>query len=538
MPQPSPSRTRSDRFEPDTRRSLLGPARGERWGCWIAAVAVALALGWATLVRPALPDPSRYSPGQVAQVHAAWNAECSACHTPHSSFEVEADATLGVRGRWRDFTCDKCHGGAAHVPDTPLTQQECADCHRDHGGSGHSLTSLKDDACTRCHADLEATHPTRELSVAARVRDFGSHPEFSKLDAGHPGRVPHVRKLKFSHSLHMAPGLSPVKIPKGQKKAKDEKNAKAQLKLKDVDLLVREQFRRRKVDGSMQTNDDPVKLDCASCHRLDSERTGKGILTKQDRGRLGDLPAEAMLPVRAAGHYMLPISYDLHCKACHPLRNVVGDGRGSGYTLDPPHRVQPDAMRGWLTRELTSQMALQRAQMQKDKQLGGRLDPRERREIEEAAAGSWLDLATRNLFRPTGVCARCHVISPAPPQIEPANIPTVWFEKAWFSHTAHRAVDCAQCHPGKEPQWENGRNKVVEREPLGIEGVKSCRQCHLPTAQGGAGVRHGCTDCHRYHNGGNPLQGVGAKARDPLPRKKEDGKMRRWSVEEWVRGGR
>ena len=30
-----------------------------------------------------------------------------------------------------------------------------------------------------------------------------------------------------------------------------------------------------------------------------------------------------------------------------------------------------------------------------------------------------------------------------------------------------------------------------------------------------AGVRHRCTDCHRYHNGDHALQGRGAPARDP-----------------------
>ena len=28
-------------------------------------------------------------------------------------------------------------------------------------------------------------------------------------------------------------------------------------------------------------------------------------------------------------------------------------------------------------------------------------------------------------------------------------------------------------------------------------------------------MRHGCADCHRYHNGDHPFQGRGAPARDP-----------------------
>ena len=50
--------------------------------------------------------------------------------------------------------------------------------------------------------------------------------------------------------------------------------------------------------------------------------------------------------------------------------------------------------------------------------------------------------------------------------------------------------------------------------------MKNCVQCHAPahTANGKTmgGVRHDCTECHRYHNGDKPWQGLGAKARDPL----------------------
>ena len=58
-----------------------------------------------------------------------------------------------------------------------------------------------------------------------------------------------------------------------------------------------------------------------------------------------------------------------------------------------------------------------------------------------------------------------------------------------------------------------------------IAGVKTCRACHapagmkveLPSGQpaAAAGIRHGCVDCHRYHNGDHPLQGLGAPARNP-----------------------
>jgi hypothetical protein len=51
-----------------------------------------------------------------------------------------------------------------------------------------------------------------------------------------------------------------------------------------------------------------------------------------------------------------------------------------------------------------------------------------------------------------------------------------------------------------------------------LPGISVCIQCHgsAPSsltglASGGAGS--GCTECHRYHNGDQPLQGLGASAR-------------------------
>ena len=38
------------------------------------------------------------------------------------------------------------------------------------------------------------------------------------------------------------------------------------------------------------------------------------------RGELTTVPAAAVLPARAAGAAMLPITYENQCRACHPLR--------------------------------------------------------------------------------------------------------------------------------------------------------------------------------------------------------------------------
>ena len=51
-----------------------------------------------------------------------------------------------------------------------------------------------------------------------------------------------------------------------------------------------------------------------------------------------------------------------------------------------------------------------------------------------------------------------------------------------------------------------------------IPKVDNCKSCHAPAATFGhsGGVRHDCAECHRYHNGDRPLQGLGAARRDPI----------------------
>jgi hypothetical protein len=56
-----------------------------------------------------------------------------------------------------------------------------------------------------------------------------------------------------------------------------------------------------------------------------------------------------------------------------------------------------------------------------------------------------------------------------------------------------------------------------------IPGIDNCQKCHAPRREDNGvvsgGVRFHCTECHRYHNGAHPLQGIGAAARAPAERR-------------------
>jgi hypothetical protein len=116
-------------------------------------------------------------------------------------------------------------------------------------------------------------------------------------------------------------------------------------------------------------------------------------------------------------------------------------------------------------------------------------------------------------------CLECHDLKPAPPlfhagdatslAIQPVLVRSLWFESAIFDHRAHRALECAACHGGASESSDPRR--------LLLPGIATCVECHAPSESragalsGGAGVA--CTECHRYHNGDHPAEGIGASAR-------------------------
>src|SRR5262249_40944593 len=98
-----------------------------------------------------------------------------------------------------------------------------------------------------------------------------------------------------------------------------------------------------------------------------------------------------------------------------------------------------------------------------------------------------------------------------------ASIPDVWYLHAKFDHVSHRAVDCRQCHKNayafETDGTANPHASTTHKDVL-VPGVANCRMCHSPSrTEGGlavGGARSDCTECHRYHHGDRPLQGIGA----------------------------
>ncbi len=259
----------------------------------IAAV-VAAAAWWTAGVLLGRQDASFHSPGSLASVHHTWESQCSACH---ADFHAIRDDAIAVR--WEggtpasDQKCETCHQGAEHHPVKQGSEAPgCSSCHQDHQGLQASLLRMDDRACTRCHQAIEQhaaissiDGETSQMSSLTNVTRFDKehHPEFASAqkDPGH---------LKFSHYRHLTPGL--VNDPR------EEKTVWTLAKI--ADPAQRERYRR-----PGQHDDQPVQLDCGSCHELDGGDFGAA----RERGSRAPPMRPVSTPVcRRMGGAGLPLS--------------------------------------------------------------------------------------------------------------------------------------------------------------------------------------------------------------------------------------
>jgi predicted CXXCH cytochrome family protein len=484
----------------------------QRWKLRLTVIAVVLAIAWcgASLVGAGQGNRT-FSRGPVASVHAAWDAECSACHVPFKPMGQNAGVSTLIGGAHAsDALCTNCHAGPPHSNrQKPAEVQACASCHRDHRGREASLVQLADKDCTRCHADLNLHVAQGVAKYENNVSLFakGKHPDFRPLRSQDPGR------LKFNHKLHMAPG---------QVLTSDGKP----WRLADIaDPAERERYRNQ-MRSTTPSDDVPVQLSCASCHQLDSGDFAANLPA--------DSPAKVLLPPRAAGAYMLPITYDNQCKACHPL--TVEPATKGSKPLTVPHRMEPDALRDFLVNAYVgryiagSGAALLDAPLPKRTRPGEAPEPvkpsPEQEKAKTAIAEQVLN-AEKILYLGKQTCGECHYYT-APPgdglrvdarpsfKIEPPQVPSVWFTHAKFNHVSHKALDCKACHARAYP--DDPQASTVAADVM-IPGIDNCIQCHAPSSDSGGkpqgGVRFGCTECHSYHHGDAAPAGLGAAARKP-----------------------
>jgi hypothetical protein len=224
--------------------------------------------------------------------------------------------------------------------------------------------------------------------------------------------------------------------------------------------------------------DEVIQLDCAYCHATD-----------------------------AAGAYMQPISFELHCAGCHS-GELVAEVQGAAESAkEVPHGISAAAIRDLLAGMASPPTGPPRiSPSQPLVKIPGRTPGDNLAQTTQLEAAARIaDAAVRLMGQAR--CGKCHTHEPVaddgplPTQVVPPNLPSVWLPHARFNHAAHRAMECFECHD---------RNRLVTSQDgvkPGLDGpqpiiadIDKCQQCHAPvTKQGAVGARHDCAECHRYH---------------------------------------
>ncbi len=495
MPPPVTGKQRAARIPLDyyKKSDLLG-----RWKT---------VLGWAALLAPSLwlgvgfgmsgQGDFHASRGPVSSVHQIWDASCSTCHTNFTPISSNAFQVPLILGDAKDSSnkCRTCHAGPDHFKGQP-DDRTCASCHREHRGPDASLISLQDSDCTQCHRNIKA-HGAKEFNIDVTHFAKSAHPEFRSIKTD-PG------KLKFNHQQHLRAGQPKI--------GKDGQTGGALKFLKDLPKQHQERYRSQQAN---KADDAPVQLQCASCHQLDSGDFG---VTSE---RAKEFPF-GITGNRSGGSYMQPILYENQCQACHPLtldHKVAGDKKSDEFAV--PHRLQPKEIHDLLENFFTARFARGQAGFLEKKvvrplpgKLPGLLDRTIGTEITKEVR-----LAENSLYQAKLGCANCHyfdgknAVEPIKMgevpdlYVTPTNVPSVWYKHAKFNHTAHRAVNCKDCHANAETS--------TSASAVMIPNMDNCVKCHAPKAGHVGGARHNCTECHQYHHGEQSLQGVGAARRNP-----------------------
>lgn len=459
----------------------------------------AVALTW-WAVSYAAPDRggALYTHGPLAAVHATWDRECEACHVPFKPIHDRTIANVVGSSLGPASNCESCHRGPIHH-ESQVPALGCASCHHDHNGRNFDLTRSPDSDCTQCHADLDRHIKVGESPAFTLVQSI------TRFDVDHPPfRLPEKDpgKLKFNHALHLAEGL---------------RQRYTYGKIEGVD---RGRYLAARPGATPET---PVQLDCKSCHQL--ERGDFGVAAADGGVRLN-------IPAGSSGSLMVPVTYEVNCRGCHSLAiEPAEDEGGTGFTIR--HGLTPaevnEVLWGHYASLPSSEPASKPTKLVAampgrrplgDREAPGDSDPDEAsRRVKRDEAFLFrrekVAQADRILFGGRQTCAECHAFEANTGggfelTMTPPAVPRVWMEHARFEHVAHRALNCAECHGGA------GRSETSA--DVLMPSIDTCRKCHAPVARAGGtsigGARHDCVECHRYHNGKEPLKGNGALARD------------------------
>lgn len=225
---------------------------------------------------------------------------------------------------------------------------------------------------------------------------------------------------------------------------------------------------------------------------------GHAIHLKSDlRGPHGTVQLQCGACHSPAGAYMAPVTYEKHCASCHPL------GFDARFDEPAPHK-KPAIVIDFVTRNFTEYIAKHPGEVH----MADPADPRILRPPMPPArdAQEWIERRVADtkvlLWRKT--CVECHTLNyagshPATPEndtaasripsVPEAAIPARWMKHAFFDHTSHQMLICAECHT---------RAAISQKAAdVMIPGIDTCLKCHH---SGPDAAESRCFECHLYHD--------------------------------------
>ena len=354
--------------------------------------------------------------------------------------------------------CELCHvpvieatkftpsfGMRQHVPDSA-----CLQCHV--VAPHHPMETMQNPTCGSCHTEhVGAMH----MAATADSGCTQCHAHLESL-AG---------VLKVAASVSSFAGNHPEFTPLRMASFEDKKAATA---------LVFNHAEHMK--PGLKGSAGPVSLECATCHTA----------TLRVDGRQGDR--------------MQPVNFETSCRSCHSL------GFDKHVQAEAPHK-SPAEVHAFVVASLTEfaqdhpqVVAEEIRDWPKEASLPGRAMMPAPRNQQEWINDSVMRAETILWRERCGLCHKADAGIPEDgtlPVYQPVRQPERWFGSAVFSHPAHGAVACADCHV--KALGSAGEHEVV------LPSIETCRKCHdgRSSPQGpvlAAGhAESGCFLCHVYH---------------------------------------
>ena len=488
------------------------PNRLRRTAWWLALWTGIGSVLWLTL-QHSLGEHQIYQAGDVTIPHRLIENECWRCHTTWTPLQRLTSLRDDLHSIDNN-KCESCHRVAEHHANQIPAHRDisCAACHQEHEGAA-MLKQPSSRHCIACHTDLKTTHGPSNVFAkhVTRFDQHDGHPDFllktlvtESADAL-PPNPKHGANLAVEHFQRLGDTA-----PRWQDRGRIRFNHAMHLKAEyDADGKL--------VKGLVGKDRKLIDLShrCEVCHEPDRE-----------------------------GRFLKPISFERHCRECHPL--LFDHERFPGQSV--PHQT-PDIVRGFLTETYTL-----KALGVRDSELGAHDVPRPRplpghrdfqRLTKEQAKEVFGDVSKAEAiaqqhrhrqfdYEATGGCRYCHEVEPVATKsatslanwrIVPTNIPSRWLVHSEFHHEPHRLLDCSACHVGVAQSKDTG--------DVLIPSIDICRACHAqrpadwleplrsPKPNAGSsssphqsrseslvellstvnrGARTACIECHKYHD--------------------------------------